>query len=211
MGKDNIFDSLIKKIAGFFDRIAEINRDIRIKQGTNDGGSQIYLRRYSYSNTTVGTLQISVVVFVICIVLILLNVFGIFQNNFWVIAFWWGLAFMVISIPYYFSTIYRENLGKKIKADGSSKKVLAIVIKIKRGYFPGGIQTRCFFSVGYTNPFPYIIIANWKDTITNKDYYFKSLLLSNDPSNKFKVGSNIDVYLDPKNYKRYYVDIGNLV
>lgn len=136
MEKDNR-DPLINKVAGVFDRIAEINRDFRVKNGTNNGGNQIYLRRYSYSNTAKVFLQLTVVVFLIAVILIVLNVLGMFPNSFWTIALGWGLIFLLVDIPYYFATIYRENIGKRLKTDKSSKKVFATVVKIKRGFFPG--------------------------------------------------------------------------
>lgn len=203
-------DPLINKVAGVSDKIAEVNRDIRVDVGTNSGGDQVYLPQFSYSNVTKVFLVITGLVLLVAIVLIFLSLFGAIQGDSWVIALIWGLIFTVISIPLYFTTVYRENIGKELKT-GNAAKTLATVTKIKRGFFPGGMKFRMGTSVAYTNPFPYIIVADWKDPATNQEYTFKSLLLSNDPSANYGVGSNINVYLDPANYKKYFVDTGDLV
>lgn len=52
---------------------------------------------------------------------------------------------------------------------------------------------------------PYVIICSYRDEYKDITYRFKSKNLWTDPSVVFPVGSNIDVYVMPDNFKKYYV------
>ena len=56
---------------------------------------------------------------------------------------------------------------------------------------------------------PYVITSQWKDPTTNTTYVFKSEDIWYNPK-EFLAGKKIKVLVDPKNYKRYYMDISGL-
>lgn len=53
---------------------------------------------------------------------------------------------------------------------------------------------------------PYVIYCTWKDEYTDVLYRFKSENLWTDPGHVFNEGSEIAVYVDGKDYSKYYVD-----
>lgn len=53
---------------------------------------------------------------------------------------------------------------------------------------------------------PYVIYCTWKDEYTDVLYRFKSENLWTDPGYAFDKGSEITVYVDGKDYSRYYVE-----
>ena len=66
--------------------------------------------------------------------------------------------------------------------------------------------------LGYSNTkrgISYKIIAQWLNPTDNQMYVFKSDDLSYNPESLL-VGKEIEVYIDPINPKRYYLDISNL-
>lgn len=205
---DTIIDKIINAFASISDYFALKNRDWRVQNNTNEGGNLVYLPGYSYESMANVAIVITATCFVIALIFFIINTLHIFDNLIWGFAFTLGIMFLIISLPVYFATIYRKNMGEKLKT-GQNTKISATVVKIKRTYFPAHMGIRTGVTIKYTNPFPYIIIADWKNS-SGKDYLFKSLLLANDPSTAYKIGSSINVYLDSNNYKRYYVDTGNL-
>lgn len=56
---------------------------------------------------------------------------------------------------------------------------------------------------------PFMIVAQWHDTATNKVYVFESDNIWFDPADYIKEDT-IQVYIQPDNPKRYWVDIGFL-
>lgn len=106
--------------------------------------------------------------------------------------------------------IYKEMIGKKIIADGNHKKISATVIKIRRLLLPVFQFSNTFGNAPwYSDPLNYQIIAIWKDE-REVAHTFTSPLLGVDPSGKFNIGGNINVYLDPGSYKKYFVDTRDL-
>jgi len=53
---------------------------------------------------------------------------------------------------------------------------------------------------------PYRIYCEYNDSSKNLLYKFKSDLLSFNPNNCYKVGDPIDIYVDPNNWKKNYVN-----
>lgn len=53
---------------------------------------------------------------------------------------------------------------------------------------------------------PYIIYCTWRDEYAGTLYRFKSDNLWTNPSHVFYVGSRIDVCVDAKDFRKYYVD-----
>ncbi len=56
---------------------------------------------------------------------------------------------------------------------------------------------------------PYQIYCTYNDEVSGLIYKFKSGDLYFDPTECYKQGDYIDVYVDPDNYKKYYVDAAN--
>lgn len=69
------------------------------------------------------------------------------------------------------------------------------------------IEINTSFSVNGSHP--YIIVSQWHDTETRTMYIFKSENIWYNPE-KFVNNKTIDVLVDSKNYKRYYMDINFL-
>jgi hypothetical protein len=57
---------------------------------------------------------------------------------------------------------------------------------------------------------PYIILAHWHDKPSNTVYQFKSEHIWFNPENYLSEKKEIDVFIDPTDFKRYYVDISFL-
>ncbi|MDD5650331.1 MAG: hypothetical protein PHF86_07945 [Candidatus Nanoarchaeia archaeon] len=57
---------------------------------------------------------------------------------------------------------------------------------------------------------PYYVNVSAKDPITNIVRMFRSSNMWFDPTNFIKKGKIIDLYIDKKNAKKYYVDISFL-
>lgn len=53
---------------------------------------------------------------------------------------------------------------------------------------------------------PFLIYCTWNDSYRDVTYRFKSVNLWTDPEAVFPVGSTISVWVDPKDYSKYYVD-----
>ncbi|MDO4333397.1 MAG: hypothetical protein Q4C58_12045 [Eubacteriales bacterium] len=53
---------------------------------------------------------------------------------------------------------------------------------------------------------PYVIYCTWKDEYADLFYRFKSGNLWTNPALIFPEGSEIEVYVDPNDFRKYYVD-----
>jgi hypothetical protein len=69
------------------------------------------------------------------------------------------------------------------------------------------IEINTSYSVNGSHP--YIIVSQWHDTETRTMHIFKSENIWYNPE-KFVTNKNIDVLVDSKNYKKYYMDINFL-
>ena len=69
------------------------------------------------------------------------------------------------------------------------------------------VEINTSFSVNGSHP--YMIVSQWHDTETRTMYIFKSENIWYNPE-KFVNNKTIDVLVDSKNYKRYYMDINFL-
>lgn len=145
------------------------------------------------------------------VLLAILSLPTIFSSPNWAIFIIGFIAFL-ICFYIYKNTFYRERIGKIVKLDKNNRKISATVIKIARLFIPFQGQAFNTFSKQkfYTDPLNYIIVASWKDNAGN-EHIFKSPILGTDPEETFKVGGGITVYLNPKNYSKYYVDIGDTI
>ena len=53
----------------------------------------------------------------------------------------------------------------------------------------------------------YIIHCCYKDNYSNTIYYYESNKLLNDPSEKYPIGSRVEVIVDPNDYNKYIMDV----
>jgi hypothetical protein len=66
------------------------------------------------------------------------------------------------------------------------------------------------FSLKVNGRSPYLIIGQWLDKTTNTVYQFKSESIWYNPTPYLEGKKEVDVYIDPNDLKRYYVDISFL-
>ena len=111
-----------------------------------------------------------------------------------------GIMIFIIIFPTY-KTVQYEEIGKKIKNGGGSK-VVGKVTYISRVFAMVFGDSPSFPLRQYM---PYVVLVSYNGLT------FKSKYLLNDPSGNLKVGSNVDIYIDPNKHSRYYVDTGKLV
>ncbi len=206
---DTFVDKIINAFAGINDYFALKNRDWRVQNNTNEGTNLVYLPGYSYKGLATSFTKVTLVIIGVFVITLILNLLGIVPIVIWIGFLSASLILGLMDLPMYFMVVYPDVIGEKIKNNPASTKVKAEVVKIKRTYFPFHMDVRGLTTVKSSNSFPYVIIAKWKDS--NKgDVYVKSLILANNPAEKFPIGSNISVYIDPNNYKHYYVDTESL-
>lgn len=82
---------------------------------------------------------------------------------------------------------------KKLMANGKCLQAKVESIDLNRSYKVNGRS-------------PYILICTYGDEFADVIYRFKSGNIWRDPSISTPVGSIIDVYVDPQDYSKYYVD-----
>ena len=61
-------------------------------------------------------------------------------------------------------------------------------------------------SVTINGRHPYRIYCKYQDSKTGYIYKFKSRILDFNPNDSYKIGDQIGIYLEPGNFKHYYVD-----
>jgi len=66
------------------------------------------------------------------------------------------------------------------------------------------------FSLKVNGRSPYLIIGQWLDKTTNTIYQFKSESIWYNPTPYMEGKKEVDVYIDPNDVKKYYVDISFL-
>lgn len=66
------------------------------------------------------------------------------------------------------------------------------------------------FSLKVNGRSPYLIIGQWLDKTTNTVYQFKSESIWYNPAPYLEGKKEVDVYIDPNDMKKYYVDISFL-
>lgn len=104
-----------------------------------------------------------------------------------------GLIFGLVGGVGFFATLKNKIQGKKLIAEGRCLQATVESIDWNRNYRVNGQS-------------PYVIICTYKDEFSNTVYRFKSGNIWYDPSIKLPVGSLVDVYVDPQDYSKHYVD-----
>lgn len=88
------------------------------------------------------------------------------------------------------------------KLVSSGRRVEATVIEAYQ-HFGGGIRTRHGHARFY-------IHCQWQDPDTGEVHKFDSDLFSDNPLSKARAGEKVTVYLEPNNFKSYFVDLKSI-
>jgi hypothetical protein len=105
------------------------------------------------------------------------------------------VGFMLAFILYFFI--------KTTIADAANKKLISSGMKISAEFVSVDRNER--FKMGENNP--RIIKCRWTDNRSNKEYFFKSKDYTIDPAPYLKGRSHIDVFIDPADPGKYYMDV----
>lgn len=114
----------------------------------------------------------------------------------------WLAPVIVIALGLIFGTVGGIGLGVQLGKDrkkytllNSGKCLHATVesISLNTGYSVNGRH-------------PFVIFCSYRDEYENTVYRFKSGHVWDDPQYTMPVGSLIDVYVNPQDYSKYYVD-----
>lgn len=104
-----------------------------------------------------------------------------------------GIVFFCIGVVPLTILGLKKQKNKRLLANG--RVLYATVESIDRN--------RCYEVNGKN---PYVIYCIWKDEYAETLYRFKSGSLWTNPALIFPEGSEIEVYVDPNNFRKYYVD-----
>ena len=111
-----------------------------------------------------------------------------------------GLIMLVICIALLIKQINNKKLKDYLRNNGSL--IQAKIVKI---------EMNTHYSINDMHPFN--IILEYEDRFSNEKYTFKSVNIWDDPS--FIIKENnieyLNVYIDNKNKKKYYIDLDNLI
>lgn len=111
-----------------------------------------------------------------------------------------GLIMLVICIALLIKQINNKKLKDYLRSNGSL--IQAKIVKI---------EMNTHYSINDMHPFN--IILEYEDRFSNEKYTFKSINIWDDPS--FVIKENniefLNVYIDSRNKKKYYIDLDNLI
>ncbi len=110
------------------------------------------------------------------------------------IAMIMGLIFAAVGIPILIIPAILNKKNEKLVETG--KKVYGVIEEIV-------FNT----SVTVNGRNPYVVYCKYEDPTSGMIYKFKSKNLYFNPHDSYKVGDNIGIYLNPENYKKYYVEV----
>ncbi|PSL43896.1 uncharacterized protein DUF3592 [Chitinophaga niastensis] len=105
-----------------------------------------------------------------------------------------GLAFILFVGVFFIISARKSASEQWLKQNG--KAVAADFVKVVVNDFEG-------------REINYFILGSWQDNTTNKLHFYNSELVRFDPT-PFINDKKIDVYIDPKNPEKYYMDISFL-
>jgi len=135
------------------------------------------------------------IVFLICIFLYKKNkkflslIFGI-----------WGIYVIHNGVNYFNNLIKRsvyQDVGIKLMKNG--KKITAQIINVRH-----------IVNINFNGRSPYVIIAEGENVITNKKEIFESYFIWEDILFKLQNKNFVDIYIDPENPKKYYMDLNSI-
>lgn len=112
-----------------------------------------------------------------------------------------GLAFIYITIKYFINignTSLKPNKGEVLKQTG--KKIEAAILNVEH-----------LTNIRINQRAPYVIVAQGTNPVTNQSQIFKSYYIWDDILYLLQNKKTIDIYIDPNNPKKYYMDIQTLL
>lgn len=105
-----------------------------------------------------------------------------------------GLVFTCIGGGYHIIRKVKNSNNARLKESGQLVSADLIAVDINRHFH-------------VNNRHPFFLRCEWKDTLTGQLHTFKSGFIWNDPTPLLNNRKRIDVYIDPNNPGKYYVDI----
>lgn len=103
-----------------------------------------------------------------------------------------AVFFCIGAVPIVISSV-KKRKNKRLLSNGRVLYATVERIDFNRSYSVNGRN-------------PYVIYCTWKDEYADVLYRFKSGNLWTDPGLVLEEGSEIEVYVDPKDFRNYYVD-----
>ena len=104
-----------------------------------------------------------------------------------------GGIFLIIGLAFLISVIKKSKLKKRLLESGM--RIKGTITDISRDQ-----------SIRINNRHPFRIYCEYHDVNKNLLYKFKSSILTFDPTYSYQVGDPIDIYVDPNNWKKNYVN-----
>lgn len=110
-----------------------------------------------------------------------------------------GSLFFILGSCFFVIPLVQGNKQKKLAQDGEMIRADIMEIAINRGYSVNGRH-------------PYYISCRWRNPENGQYYLFRSENIWYNPQDMLdeKKLCTLPVYLDPKNYKRYYVSLEDI-
>lgn len=105
-----------------------------------------------------------------------------------------GVIFFVIGAVPAVISIMNKHKAKHLLENGRVLYATVERIDLNRSYSVNG-------------RYPFVVYCTWKDEYKDTLYRFKSDNLWTDPGTVFSEGSEIEVYVDAKDFRKYYVDV----
>ena len=105
-----------------------------------------------------------------------------------------GIVYIPIGAPFLIYPFVKEHNIRKLLENG--RCVYGVITEIV-----------CNGSITMNGRHPYFVICNYFDPASGKTYKFKSQNSYKSLNDYFNVGDSIAIYINPDNYKKYFVDI----
>lgn len=105
-----------------------------------------------------------------------------------------GIICFIVGVVPVIVSIVKKQRSKRLLANGRVLYATVESIDLNRNYSVNGRN-------------PYVIYCSWKDEYADTLYRFKSDNLWTDPVSVFPEGSEIEVYVDANDFRKYYVNV----
>ena len=104
-----------------------------------------------------------------------------------------GIIFTLVGLSLFIFSVIRSRRNKNLMETG--QHVYGEIVSMDRDT-----------TITINGRHPYRIYCRYQDHTTGYIYKFKSKILDFDPNDSYKVGDQIGIYVEPGNFKHYYVD-----
>ena len=111
-----------------------------------------------------------------------------------IVVFAVGGFLTIVGIPTILTSYLRKLKNNKLAETG--QHIYGTIESIERDT-----------SVTVNGRHPFRVYCNYKNPADGMTYKFKSDCLYFNPNDSYKVGDSVDVFVNPDNYKKYYVEI----